>query len=109
MTRKEAIQQYKLRKPQRGAFAVRSTATGSVWVGSSPTLDSVQNSIWFGLRHGSYYDKALQSEWNTYGESAFTYEILEQLDEDVNPLAIRDLLKATKAAWVDRLNAQPLL
>jgi len=107
--RKEAIKAYKARKPQRGAFAVRCRATGHVWVGASPSLGTVQNSVWFGLRHGGYHEKALQAEWNAHGEGAFEYEILEKLDEDVNPLAIKDLLKEKKVQWAGRLGARTLL
>jgi hypothetical protein len=107
--RKEMIRKYKARKAQRGAFAVRCKATGSVWVGASPSLGSVQNSVWVGLRHGGYHDKTLQAEWNTHGDGAFEYEILEKLDEDVHPLAVQDLLKEKKAQWADRLGARMLL
>ena len=107
--RKEAIKEYKARKPQRGTFAVRCRPTGLVWVGASPSLATVQNSVWFGLRHGAYQDKALQSAWNTHGEAAFEYEILESLDDDVHPLAIKDLLKEQKIQWAERLGATMLL
>jgi hypothetical protein len=107
--RKDAIKEYKARKPQRGAFAVRCKPTGLVWVGASPSLATMQNSVWFGLRHGAYHNKALQSAWNTYGEAAFEYEILEKLSDDVSPLAIKDLLKEQKIQWAGRLGAATLL
>ncbi len=107
--RKEAAKAYKARKPQRGAFAVRCKATGLVWVGTSLSLDSVQNRVWFGLRLGAYSDKGLQAEWNAHGEAAFEYEILAKLDEDVHPLGIKDLLKEQQAHWTERLGGRPLL
>jgi hypothetical protein len=108
-SRKEAIRAYKERKPCRGAFAVRCTGTGHVWVGSSPNLDKARNGIWFGLNLGSYIDKNLQAEWNTHGEPAFEYEILEKLDEDVPAMAVQDLLKEKKGLWAERLAARTLL
>jgi hypothetical protein len=107
--RKQTIEAYKARKPQRGAFAVRCRVTGHVWVGASPTLDTLQNRVWFGLRHGGYHEKDLQAEWNVHGEAAFEYQILEVLDEDLNALAINDLLKEKKVQWAGRLGARPLL
>jgi hypothetical protein len=62
--RKEAIRMFKEQKPLRGAFAVRCTATGRVWAGSSGNLDAARNRFWFCLRNGSHPDKALQNEWN---------------------------------------------
>lgn len=54
-------------------------------------------------------EKSLQTEWNAQGESAFQYEILSALEEDIHPLEIDDLLKEQKKNWVARLDAQPLL
>jgi hypothetical protein len=107
--RKEAIRKFKERKPGLGAFAVRCTATGAVWVGSSRNLDATRNGCWFSLRSGGHPDKTLQAEWNTHGEPTFHYEILETLDEDTHALEVRDLLKEKQRVWVERLAARPLL
>jgi hypothetical protein len=107
--RREVIREYKERKPRRGAYAVRCRPTGDVWVGSSMNLDATRNGVWFALRHGSHLDKGLQSVWNAQGEPEFEYEILEQLDEEVSPLAVRDLLKERKAHWLAQFGAHPLL
>src|SRR5712692_10597157 len=106
--RKEAIKEYKTRKPARGVFAVRCTATGQIWVDATPNLDAAQNSLWFCLRQGLHHSKALQAEWNTHGKDAFQYEILETLDDDVSPIALNDLLKEKKRHWVAHFGAQAL-
>jgi len=108
-SRKQAIREFKERKPLRGVFAVRCTATGQVWVGSSPNLDATPNRIWFGLRLGSHHNRSLQREWNLHGEPGFQYEVLEKLDDDVAAMGVNDLLKEKKGQWVARLGAQPLL
>jgi hypothetical protein len=107
--KKEAIRKFKERKPSLGAYAVRCTANGQVWVGASRNLDATRNGCWFTLRSGGHIDKPLQLEWNTHGEAAFQYEILETLDDDLHPMAIPDLLKQVRQRWVDRLQALPLL
>lgn len=107
-SRKELIREFKERKPLLGAYAVRCTVTGRVWVGASRNLDATKNGCWFCLRNGSHMEKSLQEEWNAQGESSFQYEILDELDEDVRPLAVDDLLKEKKNAWVAELGAQPL-
>ena len=106
--RKEAIRKFKERKPLRGAFAVRCTATGRIWVGSSRNLDATKNGSWFSLRNGSHLDKSLQTEWNAHGEDKFEYEILEKLEDDVSPLAVADLLKEKRSHWIARLGTRPL-
>jgi hypothetical protein len=107
-SRKELIRDFKERKPLLGAYVVRCTATGRVWVGASRNLSATKNGTWFCLRNGSHMDKSLQEEWNTQGESSFEYAILDKLDEDVHPLAVDDLLKEKKKAWIAELGAQPL-
>jgi hypothetical protein len=107
-SRKEAIRQYKERKPLIGAYAIRCTATARVWVGVSRNLDATKNGSWFTLRNGLHREKSLQDEWNAQGESAFDYEILVGLDEDIHPMGVDDLLKEQKRSWLAQLSAQPL-
>jgi hypothetical protein len=107
-SRKESIRNFKERKSILGAYAVRCTASGRVWVGVSRNLDATKNGCWFILRNGLHQDKPLQEEWNAQGEPAFRYEILEGLDEDVHPLQVDGLLKEKKLDWITRLGAQPL-
>jgi len=109
LRRKEAINKYKARKPNRGVFAVRCAATGQVWVGATPNLDAAKNSVWFSLRLGKHSDRDLQEKWNAHGEAAFEYEVLERLDEDESPIAVNDLLKEKKGLWAARFQAHALL
>lgn len=108
-SRKEAVRQYKEKKPSIGIYAVRCNSTGRIWVGTSRNLAATKNGCWFSLRGGLHRDKPLQDEWNAQGESAFQYEIVDVISEDAHPLEIADSLKAMKVDWMARLNAQPLL
>ena len=106
--RKEAIRKFKERKSLAGAFAVRCTATGRTWVGSSRNLEATKNGLWFSLRLGNHQEKSLQEEWNAHGENVFQYEIVEKLAEDVSPIEVYDLLKEKRRHWVAHLSADPL-
>ena len=106
--RRRAIREFKERKPLRGTFAVRCMASNRIWVGSSYNLDATKNGLWFSLRIGSHPVKSLQNEWNTHGEPAFDYEILEKLEDDLHPLAVADILKEKKSHWVAQMAACPL-
>jgi hypothetical protein len=83
MNRKEAIAEYKNRKTPRGTYVVRFADDGPVWVDATPNLDAARNSLLFGLRTGAHWNKELQAEWNARGESAFRYEVLEKLGDDL--------------------------
>jgi|ERR1700733_1209717 hypothetical protein len=107
-SRKESIRKFKEQKPLLGAYAVRCTATGRVWVGVSRNLNATKNGCWFTLRNGSHQEKSMQADWNAHGESTFQYEILDGRENDLHPLEIDDLLKEKKRDWMARLDAQPL-
>jgi hypothetical protein len=108
MNRKEAIAEYKNRKIPRGTFAVRFTDDGPVWVDSTPDLGAAKNGLLFALRSGAHLNKGLQAEWNAHGEAEFRFEVLEQLDDDLIPMAYRDWLKDKKKEWLERLQGQPI-
>ena len=108
-SRREVIRKYKEHRPLLGAYAVRCAATGNVWIGVTKNLEATRNRCWFGLRCGLFQDKSLQEEWNAHGESAFQYEILESLKENVHPVEIDDRLQQMKRGWITRLSARSLL
>ena len=51
---------------------------------------------------------ALQAEWNTHGEEAFQYEIVEKLNDDLTVIGASDVLKEKKRNWVAQLGARIL-
>jgi hypothetical protein len=108
INRKEAIAEYKNRKIPRGTFSVRFAENGPTWVDATPDLDAAKNSLLWALRHGMHRNKDLQAEWNAHGESAFQYEVLEKLEDDLAPMAWRDLLKDKKKEWLEQLGAQAI-
>ena len=108
-SRKAAIQAYKERKTPRGIFAVRCLATGTVWVDHAMDLGAAENKTWFVLPRGDRsLDPEIFVEFRAHGAESFRYEILEKFDDDVAPLALRDLLKERKLHWLGQLNARRL-
>lgn len=107
--RRAAIEKCKEQKAPAGIYAVRCGKTGETWVGSSRNLNATKNGVWFSLRIGAHRDKSLQNAWDLHGEPAFSYDVLEKLDDDLSPLAVPDLLKAQKQHWLNTLSAHSLL
>jgi hypothetical protein len=107
-SRKESIRKFKEQKPLLGAYAVRCTATGRVWVGVSRNLNATKNGCWFILRNGLHQEKSMQVDWDVHGEPTFQYEILDGIENDLHPLEIDGLLKEKKGDWMARLDARPL-
>jgi hypothetical protein len=107
--RKDLVREYKERKQHAGAFALRCTPSGEIWVGTSPNLEKQENALLFMLRMGNYINRAAQAAWNTHGADAFTFEILEELpDEERSPYALRADLKTLEEGWCATLGAAKL-
>ncbi len=100
------IAAYKERKAVAGVFAVRCAPTGQVWVGATPTLDTIQTQLWFGLRLRSAPQHDVQAAWNEHGETAFSFERLDAYDEETADLTLEAWLKDRAADWRARLGAR---
>lgn len=106
--KREIAREYREREKTQGIYAVRCTPTGEVWVGASRNPDKQQNSTWFQLRNNGHPNKVLQAAWNAHGDTAFTYEMLEDV-KDENPLLIDSLLKDREALWRKELGAERIV
>ena len=110
LSRRQALTDYKERKVSRGIFAVRCAVSGEAWVGASQNLDQQQNRIWFGLRQGGYPNPALKAAWAKHGEAAFSFEVLEMIeDADLSAYARDSILKDRAAHWRAELGAAKIV
>jgi hypothetical protein len=103
--RKAALAAYKEKKTESGIYAIRSRASGQVWVGSAPDLSTIRNRVWFTLRQGGNPHRALQVAWNAGGEEDLSFEVLEVLDEDISPSMRGHTLRQQLGAWIEELGA----
>ena len=109
-SRRDAVRDFKERKTTRGVFAVRCAASGQAWVSASRTLDSEETKLRFSLKHGGYINREVQAAWNTHGEAAVSFEILEVFDDEaMGPVGRGDLAKSRAAHWRAELGAAKLV
>ena len=103
--RKAAIAEYKKRKALAGIFAVRCLASGQIWVGRAPDVDSIETRLRFGLRSGGHRPPAMQAVWHLHGGDSFAFEIVETVEEEL--AYVRDsILKDRLAHWREALGAE---
>jgi len=107
MDRKAAIAAYKERKVAAGIYAIRCPATGEIWVGRAPDLDSIWCRLSFELGAGSRRTPGLQAAWNAHGTEGLSFEVLEKVDEEIDYVRDR-LLKSRLDHWVAALGATPV-
>jgi hypothetical protein len=103
--RKAAVATYRKRKIATGIYAVRCIPTGAVWVGQAPDLSTIQNRLWFTLRTGTNTHRSLQDAWRAEGAEAFTFEILESLEEEEIDHVRARLLQTRLMHWAEKLHA----
>jgi group I intron endonuclease len=61
-----------------GVYKITNTVDGKVYIGSTATdMDTRWTTHRSALRGGKHYNAHLQRAWNKYGESAFTFEVVE--------------------------------
>ncbi len=106
--RSAAIAAYRERKAAPGIYAVRCAASGEVWVGHTPTLDTVRNRTWFTLRMGGHVDHGIQAAWRAHGADGFAFEELERLEEEPVAHVRESALKTRAAHWRATLGAKTI-
>lgn len=104
--RKAAIAAYKEQKVVAGIYAIRCVPTGKAWVGSAPNLATIQNRIWFQLRQRASTNRVLQAAWEEAGADAFTFEVIEAIDEENSTYFQAAALKERLQHWRAALKAE---
>jgi hypothetical protein len=107
MKRKEEranlLDQFAKIRIEGGVYQIKNTVNGKILVDKTPNLKSL-NGRTLSLRMGSHMNKALQKEWNEFGEDAFVVEILEVLKPNDNPfVSPKDELKKLAEQWIEKL------
>lgn len=102
-SKKESISEYKCKKFKSGLFQIKNLSTGKIFIKQSPDLERAFNSDRFQLRAGLHSNTALQQDWNTLGETAFEFSILDEYNakDDISTAQLNnelaELLKLHKA------------
>ena len=96
--------EYAKRPKPAGVFQVKNKANGKILLGSSLNLEGPLNSHRFMLKIGSHRNKALQQDWNEYGEQKFVFEILETVTVKDDPnFNLSDELTLLEMIWLEKL------
>ncbi len=102
--RKELKEQYKLRKPPMGIYAIYKQ-DGNKWhIESSSDTHGALNGAKFKLEHNSYPNRELQSEWTKCKGEGFVIEVIEVLEydkEDIKTDYTKEL-QLLKEIWLEK-------
>jgi hypothetical protein len=107
--RRDLVRDYKNREVEAGIYAIRCAPTGEVWVGGTPELATRQSGVWFSLRMGGHSSISLRAAWKAHGEAAFSFEVLEVLDDKtLEQLGRASWLAERREHWRTALGAEGL-
>ena len=98
---------YKEARRPMGVFRIQSTPGDKVYLGSGTDLPARINRHRAELRFGNHRSRELQETWNSLGESAFDFEVLDVLDheEHLQTEAAREL-RVLMEMWIRRLEEE---
>ena len=87
-----------------GVFQLRNKVNEKVFIDSSLNIPGKINRLTFQLNASSHPSKALQADWNEFGEEAFEFEILEDVipRSDPNYNYAADL-ETLEDLWLEKL------
>ena len=80
MTKKELKNQYKELKFPMGVFQIKNQINGKILLDSGLNMSAKWKRHLTELKFGSHRNKVLQQEWNQFGENAFVYEVIAELE-----------------------------
>ena len=87
-----------------GVYRIRNSQNDKVYIGFATDLEARFNRHKAELKLGSHRNKELQGIWNSYGESALEFEILDVLDQEEGTQASPDEeLNVLTDMWIQKL------
>ena len=87
-----------------GVFQIRNKLNDKVFIDSSNNIPGKINRHKFALNAGQHASKALQRDWNEFGESAFEFETIEPLEpRDDQNYDYRSDLETLEDLWLEKV------
>jgi hypothetical protein len=105
--RKDITNAYKNRKLHGGVYIITNTVNGKYLIDHVANLQSAQNRFQFAITTGSTLHPKLQKDWKELGAQAFTFEVLEELEQkpEQSQSAFMDDLATLEQLWRTKFDA----
>lgn len=86
--------------PQSGIYAIRNSVNGFCYVGSAVDFQVRKVRHLRELRQGIHHSRHLQAAFNLYGEAAFVFTMLEEVEKE------KQLLFQRESHWIQTLKPE---
>lgn len=98
---------YKEAKRPMGVYKITTAGNDKVYIGFGTDLPAKINRHKAELRFGSHRNRELQEAWNSFGESAFGFHVLDTLDHEEDLKINRtEELHVLAEMWIHKLEKQ---
>ena len=87
-----------------GVYRIRNVKGGKSYIGYSIDLQAIMNRQKAELKFGSHRNAELLGEWKSLGESAFEFEVLDELERDDQSNADpTEELRILSEMWISKI------
>lgn len=98
---------YKEAKRAMGIYRISSSEMERVYIGCATDLAALINRHRFELKFGSHRNRELQKAWNSLGEAAFEFDVLDRLPHQESSAGdSAEELQLLLAMWRDKLESE---
>ena len=104
------LEAYKRRKIVGGVYAVTNRETGRTLLMCTPDVGGIQKRYEFAVLTGGCFHPKLQEDVKTYGVSAFSFAVLEELEkkETQTDRDFAEDLETLRALWLEKYDPKIL-
>lgn len=81
LTKKTLKEQYKNRTSTGGVYCIKCNGNSNWWLRATKDIQSSKNRFLFSISINSCPETHMLDAWNQFGASAFSFEILEELQK----------------------------
>jgi group I intron endonuclease len=104
MDKSQIKREYKQSKRPMGVYRIKNSCNNKIFIGYARDLPARFNRHKAELKFGSHRNRELQEIWNSCGESAFEFEILDVLDhEEDTQVSPDEELHTLAEMWIQKL------
>jgi group I intron endonuclease len=105
MDKSELKKAYKRTHRPMGVYRIHSAQNNTVYIGYSTDVHARINRHRAELKFGNHRNRQLQEAWNDLGESAFQFDVLDELEpEDDSRSDPVEELQVLEELWIRKLD-----
>lgn len=109
-TKKKMISSYKDRTQTGGVYKIKNNINDKIFFDCSVDIAAIANRFEFSKQLNFCVNVKLKKDWDAFGGSAFSLEVLETIDKNENQTAeaFAEDIRLLRDLWLERINKENL-